>query len=53
MRLGTILYPDFEILDVYGPLEMFGSLGDDLRITTVAEQGGPIRAYSGPATLAE
>ena len=53
MRLGTILYPDFEMLDVYGPLEMFGSLGDDLRITTVAEQEGPIRAYSGPATLAE
>ena len=28
--LGAILYPDFELLDLYGPLEMFGSLARDV-----------------------
>ena len=30
--LGAILYPEFELLDLYGPLEMFGCLGPELRI---------------------
>ncbi len=51
--LGAILYNDFELLDYYGPLEMFGSLGKDLRIVTVAERAGPVRSTQGPATLAE
>ncbi|HSJ96976.1 MAG TPA: DJ-1/PfpI family protein [Myxococcota bacterium] len=51
--LGAILYPDFELLDLYGPLEMFGTLGPALRIVTVAEQPGPVRSFQGPSTLAE
>lgn len=51
--LGAILYNDFELLDLYGPLEMFGSLGKDLRIVTVAEKTGPVRSTQGPATLSE
>ncbi len=50
---GAILYDDFELLDLYGPLEMFGSLGKDLRIVTVAETTGPVKSTQGPATLAE
>jgi len=51
--LGAVFYPDFELLDSYGPLEMFGSLGpDDLRIVTVAEKKGPVASAQGPATLA-
>lgn len=51
--LGAILYPDFELLDLYGPLEMFGSLGPDLlRIVTVAETAGPVASAQGPETLA-
>ena len=30
MRLGAVIYPDFELLDLYGPLEMFGCLNDAL-----------------------
>ena len=29
--LGAVLYPRFELLDLYGPLEMFGALGPELR----------------------
>ncbi len=42
MRLGVALYADFELLDVYGPLEMFGTLAEDIEIVTIAEVKGPV-----------
>jgi putative intracellular protease/amidase len=51
--LGAVLYDQFELLDLYGPLEMFGSLGPELRIVTVAEKAGPVASAQGPRTLAE
>lgn len=51
--LGAILYPDFELLDYYGPLEMFGSVGHGLKIVTLAEKIGPVRSAQGPSTVAE
>ncbi|MEM8767663.1 MAG: DJ-1/PfpI family protein [Pseudomonadota bacterium] len=53
MRLGAVLYNDFELLDAYGPLEMFGNLGDQLEIVVIAEEKGPVRSSGGPATVAE
>ena len=53
LTLGAILYTDFELLDLYGPLEMFGSLGEDINIVTLAESAGPVTSTQGPATLAE
>lgn len=50
--LGAILYEDFELLDLYGPLEMFGCLGPALRIETVAHRPGPVRSAQGPETVA-
>lgn len=52
-KLGAILFEGFELLDFYGPLEMFGCLGPDLEISTVAEKTGPLRSSAGPATVAE
>jgi transcriptional regulator GlxA family with amidase domain len=52
-NLGAILYRDFELLDLYGPLEMFGNLGPELRIVTVAEQRGGVASAQGPQTVAE
>ena len=51
--LGAILYERFELLDYYGPLEMFGSVGPELRIVTVAEKTGPIASVQGPKTVAD
>jgi transcriptional regulator GlxA family with amidase domain len=51
--LGAILYEDFELLDLYGPLEMFGSIGAGLRIVTVAEKTGPVASFQRPKTVAE
>lgn len=51
--LGAILYEDFEPLDLYGPLEMFGLLAPELQIVTVAEESGAIALFAGVKTLAE
>ena len=51
--LGAVLYENFELLDLYGPLEMFGCIGPELRIVTVAETPGPVRSWPGPNTVAE
>ena len=53
MRLGSIFYNDFELLDAYGPLEMFGALGDKIELVTIAEQAGPVRSSVGPKTIAD
>jgi putative intracellular protease/amidase len=50
--LGAILYPGFELLDLYGPLEMFGSLAEQVRIATVAEQKGSVASTPGVETVA-
>ncbi len=53
ITIGAVLFPGFEILDVYGPLEMFGMLGERARITMLAERPGPVRTLAGPAGLAD
>jgi len=42
--LGALLFPGFELLDVYGPLEVFGNrtMHDAYRVCTVGEQPGPV-----------
>src|SRR5262245_2152663 len=51
--LGAVLYEDVELVDLYGPLEMFGSIGAELRIVTVAEKTGPVASFQRPKTVAE
>jgi putative intracellular protease/amidase len=51
-RLGAILYEQFELLDVYGPLEMFGCLAPEVEIVTVAQRRGPVASTPGVATVA-
>ena len=51
-RLGAILYDRFELLDLYGPLEMFGCLGAEVAIVTVAERKGPVASTPGVETVA-
>jgi hypothetical protein len=51
--LGAVLYEDFQLLDLYGPLEMFGFLAPEVRIVTVAEMPGPVASLPGVKTLAD
>ena len=52
LTLGAIFYNNFELLDMYGPLEMFGIL-PQVEIVTVAEQAGPVKSTQGPKTVAD
>ena len=51
--LGAVLFEDFELLDLYGPLEMFGNIGPELKIVTIAENVGSVKSAQGPSTVAE
>ena len=53
LTLGAILYKDFELLDLYGPLEMFGNLKSQVEIITIAESAGPVASFQGPQTVAD
>ena len=52
-RLGVVLYPQFELLDVFGPVEMFGNLTGTIEVKMVAEKSGPVVSAQGPSVLAE
>lgn len=51
--VGILLFDGFEMLDVFGPLEMFGDLGDRVRIVTLGMQTGLVRPRNGPAVAVE
>ncbi|MEH6593580.1 MAG: DJ-1/PfpI family protein [Halioglobus sp.] len=59
LTLGAILYPGFEMLDLFGPLEMFSMVPkEQLTIFMIAEQSGPVPAalgmeISGPKVIAD
>lgn len=50
--LGVVLYPEFEVLDAFGPIEMFGNLPGMIEVVTVAEKAGPVTSAQGPAVVA-
>ncbi|MFM1896734.1 MAG: hypothetical protein RLZZ385_1808 [Pseudomonadota bacterium] len=50
-NLGIVLYPGFEVLDVYGPLEMWAYV-PDFNVILIAEEVGPVMSAQGVATVA-
>jgi transcriptional regulator GlxA family with amidase domain len=52
-RLGVVLFPGFELLDVFGPVEMFGNLHGIVEVLMVAEKAGPVRSAQGPSAMAD
>lgn len=51
--VGVLLYPAFESLDVFGPVEAFGCLPGLFRVVMVAEHAGPVSSAQGPRTIAD
>ena len=49
--IGIVLYDGFEVLDAYGPIEMWGYV-KEFNIVTVAEKAGPVRSTQGVETVA-
>ncbi|MEC3912890.1 DJ-1/PfpI family protein [Sphingobium sp. CR2-8] len=52
-KLGMVLFDGFELLDVFGPLEMFGMIKDRVEIVMIAQKAGPIKSGAGPSALAD
>jgi transcriptional regulator GlxA family with amidase domain len=52
-RIGVVLFDGFELLDVFGPLEMFGALADRFEIDLVAQGPGPVASAQGPRVVAD
>ena len=52
-RLGALFFPGFELLDTFGPLEMFGNMPGAIDIVTVAQAPGSVASFQGPAIVAQ
>jgi putative intracellular protease/amidase len=50
--LGVVLFPGFELLDVFGPLEAFGHV-PEMTIELLAERAGPVASAQGPSAHAD
>jgi transcriptional regulator GlxA family with amidase domain len=53
--LGVLLFPGFELLDVFGPLEVFGNrlMRDDYRVLLVAAQAGSVESAQVARAIAD
>lgn len=51
LLLGMVVFEGFELLDTFGPLEMFGTLPDKVTIFMIGEKPGTVRSSAGPAVL--
>lgn len=64
--LGVLLFPGFELLDAYGPMELWGNVRHapaalwggqekkvDVRVVTIAAKKGEIASSHGPRTVAD
>lgn len=51
--IGAVIFPGYELLDMFGPLEMFGMLEDAPDIRMIAETTAPVRSRQGPETVVD
>lgn len=45
--LAALVFPGFQTLDYFGPVEMLGDVADGIEIITVAEKADPVPSYHG------
>lgn len=53
MNVAILLFDDFETLDVFGPVEIFGRLKDHYHISFLSETGGLVKNNHGVAVQSE
>ena len=51
LSIGVVLFHEFELLDVFGPLQMFGLLPEHFAIHLVAETGTLVASRQGPRSV--
>jgi len=50
--VGVVLYPGFEVLDVFGPVEMWAYV-PDFQVVMISQNGGAVRSAQGVSTLSD
>ncbi|GAB5562789.1 MAG: DJ-1/PfpI family protein [Synoicihabitans sp.] len=53
LKIAGVFFPGFELLDIFGPLELFGLLTEKAEITTVGTTAGPLPSAQGPKVHAD
>lgn len=51
--VGALVYPNFELLDLYGPLEFLGWNASAFEIVLIGPARGPVASNMGPSAIAE
>ena len=51
--IGVVLFEGFELLDVFGPLEMFGLAAEHFEIRLISETGGVVASRQGPKSVCD
>ena len=51
--IAAVIFQGFELLDLFGPLEMFGMMRDDFSISMVAQQCDPVPSQQGPTSVVD
>ena len=51
ISIGVLLFDGFELLDVFGPLEMFGLLPGHFELCLVGENGAAVASNQGPRSV--
>ncbi len=51
-EIAALIFPGFELLDVFGPMQMFGLLDEEFSLHLVAEQAGPVISNQGLSACA-
>jgi len=51
LSIAGVLFHQFELLDLFGPLEMFGLLPEQFELSLVAETGDRVASTQGPVSV--
>lgn len=51
LQLGMVVFEGFQLLDTFGPLEMFGALKDKVDILMIGERPGAVKSSAGPSVI--
>ena len=53
LKLGAIIFNNFELLDLFGPLEMFGQLKEEIEIILISETEATVKSTQGPKIISD
>lgn len=51
-QVGVVLFDRFELLDVFGPLELYGALADRFELCLTGPRAGTVTSAQGPQVVA-